>query len=55
MDKEELIKLIAKGENFHTEFKESYSSDVAKEICAFANAGPRTALDLDQIQARTAR
>lgn len=38
MDKEELMKLIAKGENSHTEFKESYSSDVAKEICAFANA-----------------
>src|SRR3989338_2271438 len=38
MDKKELTKLIAKGENFHVEFKESYSSDVSREICAFANA-----------------
>ncbi len=39
MDIEELKKLVAKGEGFHTEFKESYSSEVGKEICAFANAG----------------
>ena len=38
MDKKEIMFLISEGEGFNLEFKESLSSDLAKEICAFANA-----------------
>jgi len=38
MDKKELEFLLKEGEGYNLEFKESDSSDLAKEICAFANA-----------------
>lgn len=38
MDKKELEFLLKEGEGYNLEFKESNSSDLAKEICAFANA-----------------
>lgn len=38
MNKNELDSLINQGEGQNLEFKESYSSSLAKEICAFANA-----------------
>src|SRR3989338_7612155 len=38
MDKKELDFLLKEGEGFNLEFKESDSSDLGKEICAFANA-----------------
>ncbi len=39
MNKNELDSLVNQGEGQNLEFKESYSSSLAKEICAFANAG----------------
>ena len=38
MDKKEVKFLLKEGEGYNLEFKESDSSDLAKEICAFANA-----------------
>ena len=38
MDKKELEFLLKECEGYNLEFKESDSSDLAKEICAFANA-----------------
>lgn len=38
MNKNELDSLINQGEGQNIEFKEKYSSSLAKEICAFANA-----------------
>jgi len=38
MTKKELDFLIQESEGFNLEFKESYNSSVAKEICAMANA-----------------
>ena len=38
MDTKELDFLIQEGEGFNLEFKESYNSNIAKEICAMANA-----------------
>ncbi len=38
MNKKELELLLKEGEGYTLEFKESDSSDLAKEICAFANA-----------------
>ncbi len=38
MDKRELEFLLKEGEGYNLEFKESDSSDLAKEVCAFANA-----------------
>src|SRR3989338_2451946 len=38
MDKKELEFLLKEGEGYNLEFKEGDSSDLAKEICAFANA-----------------
>lgn len=38
MTKKELDFLIQEGEGFNLEFKESYNSSIAKEICAMANA-----------------
>ncbi|MBI1968657.1 putative DNA binding domain-containing protein, partial [Candidatus Woesearchaeota archaeon] len=38
MDKKELEFLLKEGEGFNLEFKERDSSDLGKEICAFANA-----------------
>ena len=38
MDKKELLNLIKTGEGYTLEFKESLPSDLAKHMCAFANA-----------------
>ena len=38
MNKKELKFLISEGEGYNLEFKETFSSELAKEICAFANA-----------------
>ncbi|MFH1209941.1 MAG: helix-turn-helix domain-containing protein [archaeon] len=38
MDKKEFEFLLKEGEGYNIEFKESFSSDSAKEICAFANS-----------------
>ena len=38
MTKKELEFLIQEGEGYNLEFKESYNSSIAKEICALANA-----------------
>src|SRR3989344_7018022 len=38
MDKKEVEFLLKEGEGYNLEFKENDSSDLAKEICAFANA-----------------
>lgn len=38
MDIEDLKFMIAQGEGYMLEFKESFSDSIAKEICAFANA-----------------
>ena len=38
MIKEEFELLLKQGESYNHEFKQSFSSDIAKEICAFANA-----------------
>lgn len=38
MTKDQLNALIAQGEGFHLEFKESVSKSIAKELVAFANA-----------------
>jgi ATP-dependent DNA helicase RecG len=38
MNNKELDFLIQQGEGFNLEFKESYNSNVAREICAMANA-----------------
>ena len=38
MSKEELQSLIAQGEGYNLEFKESLSDNLGKDICAFANA-----------------
>ncbi|MFA5000462.1 MAG: ATP-binding protein [Patescibacteria group bacterium] len=38
MNNKELDFLIQEGEGFNLEFKENYNSDIAKEICAMANA-----------------
>ena len=38
MKKKQLIELIALGEGFTTEFKRSGTSNLGREICAFANA-----------------
>lgn len=38
MNKKELEQLINQGEGYHLEFKESLSTNISKEICAFANA-----------------
>lgn len=38
MDKKEFEFLLKEGEGYNLEFKERDSSDLAKEICAFANA-----------------
>jgi len=38
MKKKQLIDLIALGEGFTTEFKRSGTSNLGREICAFANA-----------------
>src|SRR3989344_6099040 len=37
MDKKELLKLTRTGEGLTLEFKENISSNLGKEICAFAN------------------
>ena len=37
-DARDLKNLIEQGEGYNLEFKESYSSSIAREICAFANA-----------------
>lgn len=38
MDKKEFEFIISEGEGYNIEFKESLSSDLGKEICAFANS-----------------
>ncbi len=38
MNKKELEQLISQGEGYHLEFKESLSTSISKEICAFANS-----------------
>ena len=38
MNKDELLELIKIGEGYTLEFKESISSSIGKDICAFANA-----------------
>ena len=38
MNKKEILSLIKNGEGHNLEFKESFSSEIYKEICAFANA-----------------
>ena len=38
MKREDLIELVKTGEGYTIEFKESLSSSLSKEICAFANA-----------------
>ena len=38
MKKKQLMDLIALGEGFTTEFKRSGTSNLGREICAFANA-----------------
>ena len=38
MDKKEFEFILKEGEGYNLEFKESFSSDISKEICAFANA-----------------
>jgi ATP-dependent DNA helicase RecG len=38
MDIEELKFIIAQGEGYKLEFKESFSDSIGKEICAFANS-----------------
>ena len=38
MNNKELDFLIQEGEGFNLEFKESYNSNLAREICAMANA-----------------
>lgn len=38
MNRKKFEFIISEGEGYNTEFKESYSSELAKEICAFANA-----------------
>lgn len=38
MNREELLSLIATGEGYNLEFKESVSDSLGKEVCAFANA-----------------
>ena len=37
MNKEEFEFLLKEGEGYNLEFKESFSSDISREICAFAN------------------
>src|SRR3989344_242256 len=38
MNKKEFEFLISEGEGYNVEFKESFSSDLGREICAFANS-----------------
>ena len=38
MNKNELKLLISQGEGYNLEFKENYSRNIGREICAFANA-----------------
>ena len=38
MDIEDLRFMIAQGEGYQLEFKESLSDSIGKEICAFANS-----------------
>ena len=38
MNKKEILSLIKTGEGHNLEFKESFSSEIYKEICSFANA-----------------
>jgi len=48
LNKEELLDLIKTGEGYTLEFKESFSSSIDKEICAFANAnGGKILLGVD--------
>ena len=44
MKEKDLINLIALGEGFTTEFKRSGTSNLGREICAFANATGGTIL-----------
>ena len=44
MDYEELLELVKTGEGYTLEFKESFSSSLGKELCAFANAQGGTIL-----------
>ncbi len=38
IDKKELSFLIGEGEGYNVEFKQAFSKNIAKDICAFANA-----------------
>ncbi len=38
MRKKDILKLIETGEGYKLEFKETFSSSIGKEVCAFANA-----------------
>lgn len=38
MNKNELELLLSQGEGYNLEFKENYSKNIGREICAFANA-----------------
>ena len=38
MDKKEFLMLLAQGEGYNVEFKESISESFGKEVCAFANS-----------------
>ena len=38
MNKQDLDFIISEGEGYNLEFKESFSSEISKEICAFANS-----------------
>lgn len=38
ISKKQLNQLIQQGESYNLEFKEGYSKDIGREICAFANA-----------------
>ena len=38
ISKKQLEQLIQQGESYNLEFKEGYSKDIGREICAFANA-----------------
>ncbi len=38
MNRKEIRFIISLGESFNLEFKEDFSPDISREICAFANA-----------------
>ncbi|PKM99123.1 MAG: transcriptional regulator [Elusimicrobia bacterium HGW-Elusimicrobia-2] len=42
MNKNELALLMSQGEGYNLEFKENYSKNIGREICAFANASGGT-------------